>query len=105
MQINEIAEQSHTYVRADGEDGESPALRGDKIKEIKEESSTNLRLRVKHDGESGNCKVEPSQFVEAPSINRGQSLSLVYKLSILLVIIFFITFTGMWKSAVRALCF
>lgn len=103
--INEIAEQSHTYVRADGEDGESPALRGDKIKEIKEESSANLRLRVKHDGESGNCKVEPSQFVEAPSIHRGQSLSLVYKLSILLVIIFFITFTGMWKSAVRALCF
>lgn len=100
--INETAEQSHTYGRADGGDGES---QGDKIKEIKEESSTNLRLRVKHDGECGNCEVEPSEFVEAPSARCGRSLSLVYKLSILLVIIFFITFTGMWKSVVRGLCF
>lgn len=103
--INETAEQSHSYVRADGEDRESQVVKGDKIKEIKEESSTNLRLRVKHDGESGNCKVEPSEFVEAPSSHPGRSLSLVYKLSILLVIIFLITFTGMWKSIVRGLCF
>lgn len=104
MQINETADQGHTYVRADGEDRESQVVKGDKIKEIKEESSTNLRLRVKHGGESGNCKVEPSELVEAPSAHPGRILSLVYKLSILLVIIFLITLTGMWKSIVRGLC-
>lgn len=91
VQIDEPAEQSQTS------EGESQVLELDETKELRQELSTNLRLRGKRDGESGVHKTEPSVSREALSAPPGRRSSVFYKISSFLVIIFFIVLAGIWR--------
>ncbi|KAF9667086.1 hypothetical protein SADUNF_Sadunf16G0296400 [Salix dunnii] len=65
--------------------------------EIVEESSTNLRLRVKKEGESESSQIATSAFPVAPPENHGRKSLSVY-ISIFPLLISIIVLAGIWRS-------
>ncbi|XP_011004354.1 PREDICTED: uncharacterized protein LOC105110869 isoform X4 [Populus euphratica] len=66
-------------------------------KEITEESSSNLRLRVKREGDSGSRQIALPASPAAPPAHHGHKSLSIY-VSIFLLLILFIAFAGMWRS-------
>ncbi|KAH8494707.1 hypothetical protein H0E87_021197 [Populus deltoides] len=66
-------------------------------KEIAEESSSNLRLRVKREADSGSGQIASPAFPAAPPAHHGHKSLSIY-VSIFLLLILFIAFAGMWRS-------
>ncbi|KAL5764379.1 hypothetical protein ACOSQ2_016973 [Xanthoceras sorbifolium] len=89
-EVNEAKEKTHI---SDDVDRESQQLKFDKSRNMTEESSPKLRLRVKGDGESGNVKMEASECSGSPPALAGRRTSIIYSLGIFLIMIVFIIFT------------
>uniref|UniRef100_A0A3N7FSA7 NAC domain-containing protein n=1 Tax=Populus trichocarpa TaxID=3694 RepID=A0A3N7FSA7_POPTR len=76
---------------------ESPLAISKTNKEIAEESSSNLRLRVKREADSGSGQIASPAFPAAPPAHHGHKSLSIY-VSIFLLLILFIAFAGMWRS-------
>ncbi|XP_061984049.1 NAC domain-containing protein 14-like isoform X2 [Populus nigra] len=76
---------------------ESPLAISETNKEIAEESSSNLRLRVKREADSGSSQIASPAFPAAPPAHHGHKSLSIY-VSIFLLLILFIAFAGMWRS-------
>lgn len=94
MQVNEATDHNPT---PDGQDSESQLLKFNKSGEITEEPSAKVRLRVKRDSEYGSSKIGPSVFPDAAAQRPRRSSSLVYLVSVMLVVISFTIFSGIWS--------
>ncbi|XP_031274708.1 protein NTM1-like 9 isoform X2 [Pistacia vera] len=81
----------------DEQDRESQLLKFNKSREITEEPSAKVRLRVKRDSESGSSTTGPSVFPDGAPQHPGRSSSLIYLVSVMLVVIFFTFFSGIWS--------
>ncbi|KAJ0048558.1 hypothetical protein Pint_14929 [Pistacia integerrima] len=81
----------------DEQDRESQLLKFNKSREITEEPSAKVRLRVKRDSESGSSTTGPSVFPDGAAQHPGRSSSLIYLVSVMLVLIFFTFFSGIWS--------
>ena len=92
MQVTEDAEKQATTV--DDLQNESPIVISKANGEIAEECSSNLRLRVKREADSGGGQIAPSAF---PAAHHGHKSLSVY-VSIFLLLILFIAFAGIWRS-------
>ncbi|CAK7357512.1 unnamed protein product [Dovyalis caffra] len=76
---------------------ESPLPGSNSSREIAEESSSNLRLRMKKEGESESRQIASSAFPAAPPAHHGHKSLSVY-ISVFILVIAFIAFTGIWRS-------
>ncbi|KAJ9148181.1 hypothetical protein P3X46_030261 [Hevea brasiliensis] len=69
----------------------------DKSIEIAEESSTNLRLRVKQGRKCGSGEIGGSAFPDAAPVNHGHSSPSVYVVGVVLAFVLFIVLVGIWR--------
>lgn len=94
MQVNEATDHNPT---PDEQDSESQLLKFNKSREITEEPSAKVRLRVKRDSESCSGTTGPSVCTNAAALRPGCSSSLVYLVSVMLAVILFTIFSGIWS--------
>ena len=92
MQATGDAEKQASAV--DDLQNESPLAISKTKREIAEESSSNLRLRVKREADSGSGQIASPA---APPAHHGHKSLSIY-VSIFLLLILFIAFAGMWRS-------
>ena len=92
MQVTGDAEKQATA--ADDLQNEIPIVISKANWEIAEESSSNLRLRVKREAGPGSGQIASSAF---PAAHHGHKSLSVY-VSIFLLLILFIAFAGIWRS-------
>jgi hypothetical protein len=95
MQATGDAEKQASAV--DDLQNESPLAISKTNKEIAEESSSNLRLRVKREADSASGQIASPAFPAAPPAHHGHKSLSIY-VSIFLLLILFIAFAGMWRS-------